>query len=54
MIEDAEIQVENRHELRAIDDEGSLGLAYADEPLADEFITSARRLCNHYLRQEVM
>ena len=26
MIEDAEIQVENRHELRASDDEGSSGL----------------------------
>ncbi len=38
MIEDAEIQVENRHELRASDDEGSSGLAYADEPLADELL----------------
>ncbi len=38
MIKDAEIQVENRHELRASDDEGSLGLAYADEPLADELL----------------
>ncbi len=36
MIEDAELQVENRHELRASDDEGSSGLAYADEPRADE------------------
>ncbi len=38
MIKDAEIQVENRHELRASDDEGSSGLAYADEPLADELL----------------
>ncbi len=38
MIDDAEIQVENRHELRASDDEGSSGLAYADEPLADELV----------------
>ncbi len=38
MIEDAEIQVENRHELRTSDDEGSSGLAYADEPLADELL----------------
>ncbi len=37
-IEDAEIQVENRHELRASDDEGSSGLAYANEPLADELL----------------
>ena len=38
MIEDAEIQVENRHEHRASDDEGSSGLAYANEPLADELL----------------
>ena len=36
MIEDAEFQVENRHELPASDDEGPSSLAYADEPLADE------------------
>ena len=37
MIEDAELQVDNRHELHAnSDDEDSSGLAYADEPLADE------------------
>ena len=41
MIEDAEIQVENRHELRASDDEGSSGLANADEPLADELLLHA-------------
>ena len=34
MIEEAEIQVKNCHELRASDDEGSSGLAYADEPLS--------------------
>ena len=33
MIEDAEIQVENR-----LDDEGSSASAYADEPLADELL----------------
>ncbi len=38
MIQDAEIQVENRHESRASDDEGSSGLAYADEPLADKIL----------------
>ena len=38
MIENAEIQVENRHELRASNDEGSSALAYADEPLADELL----------------
>ncbi len=34
----AEIQVENRHELRASDDEGFSASAYADEPLADELL----------------
>ncbi len=38
MIEDAEIQVENRRELGTSDDEGSSGLAYADELLADELL----------------
>ena len=37
MIEDAELQVENHHEPDTnSDDEDSSGLAYADEPLADE------------------
>jgi len=37
MIEDAKLQVENHDELHAIsDEEDSSGLAYADEPLADE------------------
>ncbi len=35
MIEDAELEVENCHELWPSDNEGSLGLDYADAPLAD-------------------
>ncbi len=38
LIEDAELQVENRNELRTSDDEGSSGLACADEPLADDLL----------------
>ncbi len=43
MIEDAEIQVENR------DDKGSSGLAYADEPLADELLLHVSTQAFYYI-----
>ncbi len=54
MIEDAEIQVENRHELRASDDESSSGLAYADEPLADELLHVSRQAFYYSLANSLL